>query len=66
MLSEFSPIHWLLVLLILSTFLIPARQILRRAGYSGWWCLFFLFPPLNLIGLWVFAFSPWPSLTKQV
>jgi hypothetical protein len=44
----------------------PVLRILRKAGYSGWWSLVCVLPPLNLIALWIFAFSEWPNLPTQV
>ena len=32
----------------------------RRAGYSGAWVLILLIPVVNLIMMYVFAFSTWP------
>jgi hypothetical protein len=32
----------------------------RRAGYSGAWVLVLLIPVVNLIMMYVFAFSRWP------
>ena len=37
-----------------------AFRIVRRAGYSGWWTLGILVPGLNIVLLWIFAFSEWP------
>lgn len=37
-------------------------RVLRKAGYSGWWCLLMLVPFVNLIMIWVFAFAHWPRL----
>jgi uncharacterized membrane protein YhaH (DUF805 family) len=36
-------------------------HILHRAGYSGWWVILQLVPLVNLIMIWVFAFSTWPK-----
>ena len=33
---------------------------LRRAGYEGAWVLVLLIPLVNLIMMYVFAFSTWP------
>lgn len=33
---------------------------LQRAGYSGAWALILLVPLVNIIMLYVFAFSTWP------
>lgn len=36
-------------------------RIVQRAGYSRWLALFILFPILNLVLIWVFAFAKWPN-----
>jgi uncharacterized membrane protein YhaH (DUF805 family) len=41
-------------------FLLPAWTIVRKAGYSGAWSLLLLIPVVNIIALFVFAFSTWP------
>ena len=40
--------------------LAPAARILRRTGYSPWFCLLLLIPLVNIIMVFVFAFSTWP------
>ena len=35
-------------------------RICRKAGFSGWWALSTLFPPLFAIMIWVLAFADWP------
>lgn len=35
-------------------------RIIRKAGYSRWWILTILIPFVNLIMMYVFAFSTWP------
>jgi len=54
----------LLLLLSLSTF-VPLVKILNKAGYSGAWVLLALIPMVNLVALWIFAFSTWPSQTRE-
>ena len=34
--------------------------VIKKAGYSGWWCLLGFIPIVGLVMLWVFAFSRWP------
>lgn len=59
---EPNPILQLLPLtLILLILLPPIVKIIRKAGYSGWWVLLWFVPIVNLIALWVFAFSKWPK-----
>lgn len=40
---------------------VPIAHILNRAGRSRWWVIVAFLPLLNLIGLWVFAFTRWPK-----
>jgi uncharacterized membrane protein YhaH (DUF805 family) len=40
---------------------IPVVRILRRTGFSGWLAFVALVPLLNIVALWAFAFSEWPS-----
>jgi hypothetical protein len=54
-----GPAHMLIFGLIL---VIPFWQLFSKAGYSGWWSLLMLVPLVNLLTLYVFAFSSWPAL----
>lgn len=40
---------------------VPIIKLLRRTGHHPTWCLLALFPGLNFIALWIFAFKPWPT-----
>jgi uncharacterized membrane protein YhaH (DUF805 family) len=63
--GSFSFIHWFITLAFtLAVFVVPTVMILRKAGYSGWWCLLGFVPIVNIVMLWVFAFSEWPSLRR--
>ncbi len=37
-----------------------AYKVAEKAGFDGWWGLILLVPVVNIIMIWVFAFSPWP------
>ena len=52
----------LLIILIVAG--IPVRQILLRTGFSQWWALLVVVPLVNLLALWIFAFSSWPRQTS--
>ena len=39
---------------------IPAWKIVSKAGYNGAWSLLIFVPLVNLIMMYVFAFSEWP------
>jgi hypothetical protein len=49
------------ILLIILVPLFIFRPIAKKAGYSGWWALAMLIPLVNIIIIWVFAFSKWPA-----
>jgi len=59
----FSAFHWFVVNAIL--FVVPAVFILRRVGHSGWWAIVAVLPGAIIIGLWVFAFIPWPAVDAK-
>jgi hypothetical protein len=61
-LGSLSIMHWFVVLIIFAVYGVPVVKILRRAGYSGWWVIVTLIPIVNIIALWIFAFSSWPAL----
>jgi hypothetical protein len=57
--------HWIMAILMPLLMIIlvgvPVANILHRAGRSRWWTILAFIPLLNLIGLWVFAFTRWPK-----
>jgi uncharacterized membrane protein YhaH (DUF805 family) len=56
---------FIVVLSLVLGILLPISKILQKAGYSGWWCLFWFVPFGNIVGLWIFAHSEWPVLSGQ-
>ena len=48
----------LLGLLVVSVW--ASGRVVKRAGFSPWWALMLVVPLINVISLWVFAFSRWP------
>jgi hypothetical protein len=63
-------LFWPLMMLVYAAFIVvPFWFIFRKAGYSPWLGLLMVVPIVNLIVLYVFAFSDWPRLreigTKQ-
>jgi hypothetical protein len=40
-------------------------RIVRKAGYHGAWSLIILLPLVNLVAVYVFAFSDWPALRRR-
>ena len=43
----------------------PFVRIFQRTGRSGWWAIFMLIAPLNIIALWTLAFIRWPALERK-
>lgn len=62
--GSFSIYHWIIVIFMVTVFpllyLVPTWKIVSKAGYSGAWSLLSFVPVVNLVMLWVFAFSTWP------
>jgi len=56
-----EPIFAMILSVSLFVFLVPVIKLLRRTGHHPLWSLFALFPVLNLIAFWFFAFKPWPT-----
>ena len=52
--------HWLMFVIMAALILYPLGRILGRIGLSPFWSVLALIPFLNLIGLWVLAFTEWP------
>jgi amino acid transporter len=40
-------------------------RIIEKAGFDGRWTMVLLVPVLNIIMIWVFAFSSWPKLPNN-
>ena len=58
----FGPVHMLLLGALL---VIPFWQLFSKAGYPGWWSFLMIVPLVNVIALYVLAFSNWPALAKS-
>jgi hypothetical protein len=41
---------------------VPACKILSRAGYSITWAVLLFVPIINIVAIWIFAFSRWRVL----
>jgi hypothetical protein len=62
--GTFGPIHWIILLVELTLFvisIIAATRILRRMGFSPWWVLVGILPIVNVIGLWRLSKARWPN-----
>jgi uncharacterized membrane protein YhaH (DUF805 family) len=61
MMDTYSFWHGTSLILFWIILLVPLWRIVRKAGYSGAWALVSLIPLVNIIALWIFAFSKWPN-----
>lgn len=52
--------HWLIFAIFVAVVLYPLGRILNRVGFSPFWSVLALIPFINLLALWVLAFSDWP------
>jgi hypothetical protein len=50
----------ILLLVCLLPCLFPVVKLLRRTGHHPLWCLLAIFPGVNLIAFWFFAYKAWP------
>ncbi|TAI62533.1 hypothetical protein CWO89_29240 [Bradyrhizobium sp. Leo170] len=57
--------HWIIVIIAAAIYGVPVSKILARAGRSPWWTIAFMIPLLNLVAIWVFAYSRWPALNEK-
>jgi predicted PurR-regulated permease PerM len=57
--------HWVFFAVMVAVVLYPVGRILRRLGLSPFWSVLALIPFVNLISLWVLAFSEWPGATGR-
>jgi hypothetical protein len=64
MMMVFSPLHGLVLLLLLALNLIYIPAV-RKAGFSGWWVVLSIVPIVGLVLLWVFAFAQWPAQPER-
>ena len=54
--------QWIAIAVFCVASVVPAARILRRAGLSLWWSIFLVIPLVNVMALWVLAYSRWPAL----
>lgn len=60
------PHPFVILLVLLFLLLVPVAKLLRRTGHHSAWSIFAVFPGLNLIAFWYFAFKPWPTDAKSL
>jgi hypothetical protein len=58
--GSFSIWHWSIAIIVYAIFLVPIWRIVSKAGFSGALSLLALIPLVNIVLLWMFAFTKWP------
>jgi hypothetical protein len=58
--------EWIVAIIIVLVWFVPAVRIVSKAGYSPWWCVVLVIPVANVILYWVFAFAEWPNLKPPI
>lgn len=59
--GAFSIWHWIVLIVMLATAVVPFWKIFPRAGWPAPLSLLMLVPLANLILIWVLAFKRWPQ-----
>jgi hypothetical protein len=57
----YGPVHWLWFIVMMAAVIYPVGRILARIGFSPLWSIVMFIPVVNLIALWILAFTEWPS-----
>lgn len=63
--SGYGLVHWIVFAVAVAVLLYPIGRILGRIGLSPFWSILAVVPLVNLIALWVLAFSEWPAGKNQ-
>ncbi|TIT02882.1 MAG: hypothetical protein E5W87_07945 [Mesorhizobium sp.] len=59
--GSFSVFHWLILMIIFASLIVPYWRIFPRAGWPSALSILMVVPLLNLVLLWVVAFKKWPG-----
>ena len=57
----YGSFHWLWFIVMVAVVVYPLGRILNRIGFSPLWAIVMFIPLLNLIALWILAFTEWPG-----
>lgn len=59
-------VFYILLFIVVVFILWLGSKILEKAGIDKRWVICLLIPLLNIIMIWVFAFSSWPNIKNNV
>lgn len=57
----YGPFHWFWFIVMIAVVVYSAGRILSRLGFSPLWAILMFIPVVNLILLWILAFTDWPG-----
>jgi hypothetical protein len=57
----YGSFHWFWFIVMVVLVVYPVGRILNRIGFSPLWAIAMFIPLLNLIVLWILAFTEWPG-----
>ena len=58
--GSFGIVHWLIIVVVIAFWPVPAWKIADRVGIGGAWSLLLIVPVVGMIAYWAFAFMKWP------
>jgi hypothetical protein len=58
-------VHWVIFAAMVAVILYPIGKILDRVGLSPFWSVLALIPLVNVVALWILAFTDWPRDTDR-
>jgi len=65
-LDTFTTVYGVVIIAVLFAItVVPFIRIFQKAGRTGWWAVLMVIPLVNIIVLWIFAFSTWPALDRR-
>ncbi len=53
--------HWIVFIVTVVVIVYPLGRILGRIGLSPFWSILAFVPVVNLVALWVLAYTAWPK-----
>ena len=56
----YGSFHWFWFIVMVALVAYPVGRILNRIGFSPLWAIAMFIPLVNLIALWILAFTEWP------
>ena len=56
--------QWLFVIFLIVVLSIPIARILTRIDYSKWWTIVYFILFVNIVGIWILAYSRWPAVDR--